>query len=152
MSNIEIFVNVDEKIKELETVEKVLRSAIKKENLDNISFNVIIVDNNYIHELNKNYRNIDRETDVITFALEDEDTIIIPDSERILGDIYISIDKARSQAEEYGHSLLRELSFLAVHGFYHLLGYDHMTPEEEKIMFTKQEEVLEEYGITRENI
>ena len=152
MSNIEIFVNVDEKIKELETVEKVLRSAIKKENLDNISFNVIIVDNNYIHELNKNYRNIDRETDVITFALEDEDTIIIPDSERILGDIYISIDKARSQAEEYGHSLLRELSFLAVHGFYHLLGYDHMTPEDEKIMFTKQEEVLEEYGITRENI
>ena len=152
MSNIEIFVNVDEKIKELETVEKVLRSAIKKENLDNISFNIIIVDNNYIHELNKNYRNIDRETDVITFALEDEDTIIIPDSERILGDIYISIDKARSQAEEYGHSLLRELSFLAVHGFYHLLGYDHMTPEDEKIMFTKQEEVLEEYGITRENI
>lgn len=152
MSNIEIFVNVDEEIKELETVEKVLKSAIEKENLDNISFNVIIVDNNYIHELNKNYRNIDRETDVITFALEDEDTIIIPDSERILGDIYISIDKARSQAEEYGHSLLRELSFLAVHGFYHLLGYDHMTPEEEKIMFTKQEEVLEEYGITRENI
>ena len=152
MSNIEIFVNVDEEIKELETVEKVLKSAIEKENLDNISFNVIIVDNNYIHKLNKNYRNIDRETDVITFALEDEDTIIIPDSERILGDIYISIDKARSQAEEYGHSLLRELSFLAVHGFYHLLGYDHMTPEEEKIMFTKQEEVLEEYGITRENI
>lgn len=152
MSNIEIFVNVDEKIKELETVEKVLKSAVKKENLDNVSFNVIIVDNDYIHELNKNYRNIDRETDVITFALEDEDTIILPDSERILGDIYISIDKARSQAEEYGHSLLRELSFLAVHGFYHLLGYDHMTPEDEKVMFTKQEEVLEEYGITRENI
>ena len=152
MSNIEIFVNVDEEIKELETVEKVLKSAIKKEKLDNISFNIIIVDNNYIHELNKNYRNIDRETDVITFALEDENTIIIPNSERILGDIYISIDKARSQAEEYGHSLLRELSFLAVHGFYHLLGYDHMTPEDEKIMFTKQEEVLEEYGITRENI
>ncbi len=151
MSNIEIFVNVDEKIKELETVEKVLKSAVKKENLDNVSFNVIIVDNEYIHELNKNYRNIDRETDVITFALEDEDTIILPDSERILGDIYISIDKARSQAEEYGHSLLRELSFLAVHGFYHLLGYDHMTPEDEKVMFTKQEEVLEEYGITREN-
>ena len=66
-------------------------------------FNLIIVDNKYIHELNKMYRNIDRETDVITFALEDEDTIIIPDNERILGDIYISIDKAKSQAEEYGH-------------------------------------------------
>ena len=152
MSNIEVFVQVEEDIKELETVKKVLESAVEKEKLENVSFNLIIVDNKYIHELNKTYRNIDRETDVITFALEDEDTIIIPEEERILGDIYISIDKARSQAEEYGHSLLRELSFLAVHGFYHLLGYDHMTPEEEKIMFTKQEEVLEAYGITRENI
>lgn len=152
MSNIEIFVNVEEKIEELEIVKKVLESAIKKEKLDNVSFNVIIVNNEFIHELNRDYRNIDRETDVITFALEDENTIIIPNNERILGDIYISIDKARSQAKEYGHSLLRELSFLAVHGFYHLLGYDHMTPEDEKVMFTKQEEVLEEYGITRENI
>lgn len=151
MSNIEVFVQVDEEIKELETVKKVLESAVEKEKLENVSFNLIIVDNNYIHELNKCYRNIDRETDVITFALEDEDTIIIPEDERILGDIYISIDKAKSQAEEYGHSLLRELSFLAVHGFYHLLGYDHATPEEEKVMFTKQEEVLEAYGITREN-
>ena len=150
MSNIEIFVNVEEKIEELEIVKKVLESAIIKEKLDNVSFNVIIVNNEFIHELNRDYRNIDRETDVITFALEDENTIIIPNNERILGDIYISIDKARSQAKEYGHSLLRELSFLAVHGFYHLLGYDHMTPEDEKVMFTKQEEVLEEYGITRE--
>ena len=151
-SKIEIFKNVDEEIKELETVEKVLYSAIEKEKLDNVVFNLIIVDNKYIHELNKMYRNIDRETDVITFALEDEDTIIIPDNERILGDIYISIDKAKSQAEEYGHSLLRELCFLAVHGFYHLLGYDHQTKEEEEIMFGKQEEVLESYGITRETI
>ena len=76
--------------------------------------------------------------------------MIMPEEvERNLGDIYISIDKARSQAEEYGHGLLRELSFLAVHGFYHLLGYDHMTEEEEKVMFKKQEEVLEDYGITR---
>lgn len=151
-SKIEIFKNVNEEIKELETVEKVLYSAIEKEKLDNVVFNLIIVDNKYIHELNKVYRNIDRETDVITFALEDENTIIIPDNERILGDIYISIDKAKSQAEEYGHTLLRELSFLAVHGFYHLLGYDHQTEEEEKVMFGKQEEVLDSYGITRENI
>ena len=151
-SRIEIFKNVDEEIVELDTVEKVLYSAIAKEKLDNVVFNLIIVDNKYIHELNKMYRNIDRETDVITFALEDEDTIIIPGDERILGDIYISIDKAKSQAEEYGHSVLRELSFLAVHGFYHLLGYDHQTEEEEKIMFGKQEEVLDSYGITRETI
>ena len=150
MNKIEIFNNVNEEIKELKTVKKVLESALKKEKLDNVSFNVIIVNNEYIHELNKNYRNIDRETDVITFALEDEDTIILPDKERILGDIYISIDKAREQKEEYGHSLLRELSFLAVHGFYHLLGYDHMTKEDEEVMFKKQEEVLNSYGITRE--
>ena len=151
-SKIEVFKNVDEEIKELETVEKVLYSAIEKEKLENVEFNLIIVDNKYIHELNKMYRNIDRETDVITFALEDEDTIVIPNDKRILGDIYISIDKAKSQAEEYGHSLLRELSFLAVHGFYHLLGYDHQTKEEEQIMFKKQEEVLESYGITRETV
>lgn len=150
MSKIEIFNQLDEEIKELETVEKVLLSAIEKEKLEDVTFNLIIVDNEYIHELNKNYRGIDRETDVITFALEDEDSIVVPeDVERNLGDIYISIDKARSQAEEYGHGLLRELSFLAVHGFYHLLGFDHMTLEDEKIMFAKQEEVLEEYGITR---
>ena len=151
MNKIEIFKEVEEEIKELEIVEKVLKKALEKEKLENTSFNLIIVDNNYIHELNKKYRNIDRPTDVITFALEDENSIIIPDEERILGDIYISIDKAREQSMEYQHSLLRELSFLAVHGFYHLLGYDHQTKEEEKIMFQKQEEVLEEYGIRREN-
>ncbi len=150
-SSIEVFVQVEEEIKELETVEKVLYSAIEKEKLENVSFNLIIVDNDYIHELNKNYRNIDRETDVITFALEDEDTLVMPSDERILGDIYISIDRARSQAEDFGHSLLRELSFLAVHGFYHLLGYDHMTEEDEKVMFKKQEEVLDAYGIRRES-
>ena len=150
-NSIEVFVTVEEEIKELETVEKVLYSAIEKEKLEKVSFNLIIVDNDYIHDLNKNYRNIDRETDVITFALEDEDTIVMPNEERVLGDIYISIDRAKEQANEFGHSLLRELSFLAVHGFYHLLGYDHMTPEDEKVMFKKQEEVLETYGIRRES-
>lgn len=149
MNKIEIFNQTEEEVKELETVEKVLYSALEKEHMENTSFNLIIVDNNYIHELNKNYRYIDRETDVITFALEDEDTVIIPDEERILGDVYISLDKAKAQAEEYGHSFLREICFLAVHGFYHLLGYDHMTEADEKVMFAKQEEVLNSYGITR---
>ena len=151
MNQIEVFVQVGEEIPELVTVEKVLNKALEKEKLNNVSFNLIIVDNKYIHELNKTYRNIDRETDVITFALEDDETVVNGSDERILGDIYISLDKAKTQAEEYGHSLLRELSFLAVHGFYHLLGYDHQTKEEEKIMFQKQEEVLEEYGIRRDN-
>ena len=149
MNKVELFNQTEKDIVELDTVLKVLDSALKKENLDDVSFNLIIVDNEYIHELNRTYRNIDRETDVITFALEDEDSIVLPSDERVLGDIYISIDKAESQAEEYGHSLLRELSFLAVHGFYHLLGYDHMTEEDEKVMFKKQEEVLSEYGISR---
>ena len=148
-SKIEIFNQVNEEIPELDTVLKVLYSAIEKEKLENIIFNLIIVDNDYIHELNRDYRNIDRETDVITFALEDDDTMVLPNGVRVLGDIYISIDKARAQAEEYGHSFLREICFLAVHGFYHLLGYDHMTPEDEKVMFGKQEEVLSAYGITR---
>lgn len=149
MNKLEVFKQVEDEIVELEEVEKVLYKAMEKEGLENTSFNLIIVDNEYIHELNKTYRNIDRETDVITFALEDEDSLVIGTDERILGDIYISIDKARSQAEEYGHGLLRELAFLAVHGFYHLLGYDHMSQEEEEIMFKKQEEVLLEYGISR---
>lgn len=149
MNKLEIFKQVEDEIVELEEVEKVLYKAMEKEGLENTSFNLIIVDNEYIHKLNKTYRNIDRETDVITFALEDEDSLVIGTDERILGDIYISIDKARSQAEEYGHGLLRELAFLAVHGFYHLLGYDHMSQEEEEIMFKKQEEVLLEYGISR---
>lgn len=144
-----IFNQTEKNIEELEIVEKVLKKALEIEKLENAEFNIIIVDNDYIHELNKTYRNIDRETDVITFALEDDKTMISPVEERILGDIYISIDKAISQSKEYGHSLLRELSFLAVHGFYHLLGYDHMTEEDEKIMMSKQEEVLKIYGIER---
>lgn len=146
-----IFNNLtEEKVEEEKLLEEVLMFAMKKEKLENTSFDVIFVDNSYIHELNKNYRNIDRETDVITFALEDDNTIINGSGERMLGDIYISLDKAHSQAKEYGHSFKRELSFLAVHGFYHLLGYDHMTEEEEKIMFGKQEEVLQEFGIKKE--
>ena len=146
---VEIFNQTGEDIKELDTVKEVLLGACKKERLGDISFNVILVDNDYIHELNKNYRNIDRETDVITFALEDEDSVKLPGDMRILGDIYISIDKARSQAIEYGHSLKRELYFLAVHGLLHLLGYDHMKKEDEEVMFGKQEEILSRYDIVR---
>lgn len=149
MNNIEIFNQTEEELDELETVRKVLDFAVKKENLENVDFNVIIVGEDYIHELNKNYRNIDRVTDVITFALEDDDTVINASSRRVLGDIYICLDRAKSQAIEYQHSFLREICFLAVHGFYHLLGYDHQTKEEEEVMFTKQEEVLSGCGIKR---
>lgn len=148
MNKIEIFNETKKDILELADVRKVIDIAIKNQKLDNLEFNIIIVDNDYIHELNKNYRNIDRPTDVITFALEDyEDGIKL--ERRMLGDIYISIDKAISQAEEYGHDLRREICFLAVHGFLHLLGYDHMEKEEEEIMFSLQEEILNEANITK---
>lgn len=146
---IEIFNETEENLdKELKELKNLLESAAKDEGLDNILFNVIIINNSKIRELNKNYRNIDRETDVISFALEDDKTFNLEEI-RVLGDIYISVEKARAQALEYGHSFKRELSFLAIHGFLHLLGYDHMEKEEEEIMFKKQEEVLSRYEITR---
>lgn len=139
----------NEKIEELSMIEQVLLHAMSKEKLQDTCFDIILVDNSYIHQLNKEYRGVDRETDVITFALNDDSMVLNGSHENILGDIYISVERARFQAEEYGHSFLRELSFLAVHGFYHLLGYDHINKDDEKIMFQKQEEVLQEYGITR---
>ena len=148
MNKIEIFNETNESINEDDLI-AVLELGCKEESLVNVSFNIIIVDNEYIHKINRDYRNIDRETDVITFALEDEDSVVLPGNERVLGDIYISIDKVKSQAKEYGHSERRELLFLAIHGFYHLLGYDHMNKEDEKIMFAKQEKVLGDYGVTR---
>ena len=145
---IEIFNETNENLdKELKIVHEVLIHGLKKLKIEEAIFNVIIVNNDYIHKLNKEYRNIDRETDVITFALEDDKTFN-PDI-RILGDVYISIDKAKSQSEEYGHSLLRELCFLAVHGMLHLLGYDHMEKKDEEVMFKLQEEILDEMDIKR---
>lgn len=146
---IEVFNETEENLtEECEKLKEFLVQVAKDEKLDNIIYNVIIINNEKIREINREYRNIDRETDVISFALEDEKSFNRTDI-RVLGDIYISIDKARSQALEYGHSFKRELYFLAVHGFLHLLGYDHMKKEEEDVMFKKQEEVLSRYGIER---
>ena len=148
MNLVGIFNETNEEIEELKELDGLTEYMIKYMDAGNAMFNVIIVDNNKIHELNKEYRNIDRETDVISFALEDDKTFNLKDI-RVLGDIYISIDKARSQAKEYGHSLKRELCFLCVHGFLHLLGYDHMKKEDEEVMFKLQEEILDSYGIKR---
>ena len=145
---VNIFNETNEKLdEEIKLMEEVLNHGKEKLKVMDAIFNVIIVDNQYIHKLNKEYRGVDRETDVISFALEDDDTF--NPEERILGDIYISIDKAKEQSESYGHSLKRELCFLAVHGFLHLLGYDHMVKEDEEIMFNLQEEILKEMNVTR---
>ena len=134
MNNFEIFNETEENVKELKDLKGLLNYALDYLHLTNVEFNIIIIDNKRIHEINKEYRGVDRETDVITFALEDHKDIEFEDV-RILGDIYISLEKAKSQALEYGHSFKRELSFLAIHGLLHLLGYDHMKLEDEKVMF-----------------
>lgn len=147
--------------KHLDLINQLIVAAAEKLDLgSNFEVSITIVDNNRIHEINREYRSIDRPTDVISFAIEDndeEDFEIFFDEEmkeeldlpRLLGDIFISIDKAEEQAEEFGHSFDREIGFLAVHGFLHLNGYDHQTEEEEKEMFTLQEEILEENGLER---
>ena len=149
MNEVAIYNKTDEEFPYEEIIEKVVNKAFEVEGVKKASCSIIIVDNTFIHKLNKEYRGIDRVTDVISFALEDDKSMVIPDDIRLLGDIYICLDKAKEQAKEYGHSLERELCFLAVHGVYHLSGYDHETEEDAKIMFKKQEEVLMEYGITR---
>ena len=150
MNKYEIINETDENIVELKEIPKLLEFALKKQNINNAIFNIIIVDESTIHEINKIYRDKDSVTDVISFALEDDKTFIKTDY-RILGDIYICLAKAKSQASEYGHSLLRELSFLTIHGLLHLLGYDHMNEEDEKVMFKLQEMILNEYGIKKDN-
>lgn len=136
-------------------VESILQFAARKENIEkDTELSVTFVDNDRIREINKEYRHKDSATDVISFALEemgeDEVEIVGAEMPRMLGDIIISIERTKEQAEEYGHSFDRELGFLALHGFLHLLGFDHMNEEDEKLMFTKQKEILEEYGLSRE--
>lgn len=128
-------------------------AANKLEIEDESEVSVTFVSNERIQEINREYRDKDTPTDVISFAMEElgegEVELIGAELPRVLGDIIISIPKAIEQAEEYGHSFIRELGFLSVHGFLHLLGYDHMTDEEEKEMFTLQREILDNYGLTR---
>lgn len=148
MNSVGFYNETNVEIKELEEIEKVVHYALKQEKLKHVVFNIIFVDDLYITSLNHDYRGKNKPTDVISFALEDNLTIDLGEY-RLLGDIYISLDTGKRQASEYGHSVLRELSFLAVHGVLHLLGYDHMNEEEEKIMFEKQELILDGYGIKR---
>ena len=126
----------------------VLDSALKHEKVENAIFSVVFMEDEEIHEMNREYRGVDRVTDVISFAFEDNNDIVYNDI-RMLGDIFICIPQMKRQAIEYGHSEKRELSFLAVHGILHLLGYDHMKKEEEEVMFKLQEDILNEMGIAR---
>lgn len=144
----EIINNTEKEIEEIEKLQEYMNFVVDKLSINEGIFNIIFVSNQEIHEINKEYRNIDRVTDVISFALEDNEDETFNEY-RLLGDIYIAIDVAYDQAIEYNHSREREVCFLATHGVLHLLGYDHMTIEEEKEMFEKQEELLKEFEINR---
>ena len=112
---------------------------------------VTLTDDAHIHELNRIYRAVDRPTDVLSFALteSEEPEIVGAKPHEVLGDLVISLERAQAQAEEYGHSALRELSFLTVHGMLHLLGYDHIEQAERQEMEEEQRHVMEELGIAR---
>jgi probable rRNA maturation factor len=136
-------------------IEQLLQFAAKMEEITpGAELSVTFVNNEKIKEINRDYRNKNQATDVISFAMEEMgegemEIIYEEDAPRMLGDIIISVPKAIEQAEEYGHSLKRELGFLALHGLLHLLGYDHESEAEEKEMFDKQKEILDAYGLKR---
>ena len=148
----------------LKQTQEILEFAAQKTGKENKEMAVTFVSNERSHELNLEYRDTDRPTDVISLeykpeldiAVDEEDLLdhpelaeMLEDFDAYIGELFISVDKAREQAEEYGHSFEREMGFLAVHGFLHINGYDHYTPEEEAEMFGLQEEILTAYGLTR---
>ena len=129
-------------------LDKIINKTLEMEDVDSSIFSIVFIDDEKMHELNKTYRGIDRTTDVLSFAFEDNNKLCY--NIRQLGEIFVSIPRMQQQAKEYGHSEVRELSFLVVHGLLHLLGYDHTKGEkEEKEMFSKQELVLDEFEETK---
>jgi len=157
--------NNQKKFKVTKEIRDLVRSAVKAA-LDYMDFefgskaeiSLMFVDNEEIRELNREHRNIDRATDVLSFPLieYDEEGYVIeeymdfnPNGEMVLGDIVISLERAAEQAEEYGHSFEREVGFLTVHSMLHLLGYDHETPDDEAEMFGYQKEILKEMNLER---
>lgn len=155
--------NEQKKLKVTKEMRDIVKCAVKHsldfmEMGDRFEISVMFVDDEEIHTLNKLHRNIDRSTDVLSFPMYeyDEEGNIIEEfsdfnknGELLLGDIVISLEHAAAQAEEYGHSFERELGFLTVHSMLHLFGYDHMTKEDEKEMFSYQEEILHKAGLER---
>ena len=140
---------------QIDLVESILMHAAQLEEVDEPSeLSVTFMTNEDIHAINREWRGKDAPTDVISFAFdemgeEEVDFMLDEDEPHLLGDLVISVERCREQASDYGHSFERELGFLAIHGFLHLLGYDHMTPEEEAEMTKRQEEVLAHFELKR---
>ena len=152
-----VYDGIDEKEEYKNVIEKVLSQCFKEEELENskLCITVTLTTPETIQEINKRYRNIDRATDVLSFPMFEKDELDKKiqkndfENEDILGDIVVSVDKVKEQAIEYGHSFERELSYMIVHGFYHLMGYDHIEEEDKKIMRKKEEYILEKLNISR---
>ena len=150
------FLGLEEDSKYLELIEKVIRQAFIEEKIENIKLyiNIILTNPENIKKINKRYRKIDKETDVLSFPMFEKEEIENMKNngnniEEVLGDIVISIERVKEQAEEYGHSFERELAYMLVHGFYHLMGYDHMEENDKKMMREKEEGVLSLLNIQR---
>jgi len=147
-------VDVDEHISKIieDSVANTLKIFLQEENFE---VSVLIVDNNFIKELNRNYRNVNKETDVLSFPIFEfkngqlQEDIVVVEDEIPLGDIVISIEKALQQAKEFGHSLEREVAYLTVHSVLHLLGFDHIEEDDRKVMRKYEEQILDSMGLTR---
>ncbi len=152
------YLNIEENKQLEETIKKVVQKCFEEEGLTNskLIMTITLTTPEEIRKINFKYRNIDKETDVLSFPMfekeELEDKIKNKDFtyEDILGDIIISIEKVKEQAKEYEHSFERELSYMLVHGFYHLMGYDHIEEEDKKLMRPKEEKILNDLEITRD--
>ncbi len=130
---------------------KIIKEGLVLENIhENVEVSILLVDNEQIQELNSKHRKKDTPTDVLSFPLLTEFHNLQEDEIIYLGDIVISVERAKEQANEYGHSFKREVGFLIAHSILHLLGYDHMSEEDEKCMIEKQEEILNNIGLTRD--
>ncbi len=154
------FWDVEENDEYKQLIEKVANTCFNEENLasTNLYLNIILTNPETIRKTNKQYRGIDKETDVLSFPMFEQEEILQmleqknnrKTAEDVLGDIMISIPKVIEQAKEYGHSTQRELAYMVVHGFYHLMGYDHIKEEDKCVMRQKEENILNKLGITRD--
>ena len=154
MSFIEVeFINIKEDEKYMKTIKKVVEKCYAKEGIrNNIYINIILTDNENIKEYNKKFRDIDSSTDVLSFPMFEKneiDDLKKSEMEYVLGDVIISIPKVEEQAIEYEHSFEREFSYMVVHAFYHLLGYDHINETDKKCMREKEEIILSELKVER---
>ena len=152
-----IYQNIKENQEYEETIKKVIEKCFKEEKIENSKLIITITLTNpeTIKKINKQYRNVDSQTDVLSFPMFEKEELENKiknkqyNHEDVLGDIIISIERVKKQAKEYGHSFERELSYMVVHGFYHLMGYDHIKEEDKKIMRPKEEKILNDLKIVR---